>query len=82
MMNTPRYRKQNRCMFSCLLKKPSTTIISTITNSEYNVATNRLHIGNSTESSAIKGKTTFVTRIIDTQFGRYIGQGGSVLSNF
>lgn len=82
MMNTPRYRKQNRCMFSCLLKKPTTTIISSLTNPEYNVARDRLHIGNSTESGAIKGKTTFVTRKIDPQFGRYIGQGGTVLSNF
>jgi hypothetical protein len=69
-------------MFSCLLKKPSTTIRSTITNPGYNVARDRLHIGNSTESGAIKAKTTFVTRIIDPQFGRYIGQGGTVLSNF
>ena len=81
MMNTPRYRKQNRCMFSCLQSKPTTTI-SSVTDHGYNVATNRLRIGNATESGAIKAKTTFVTRIIDPQFGRYVGQGGTVLSNF
>ena len=82
MMNTPRYRKQNRCMFSCLLQKPSTTTISTVTHPGYNVARDRLHIANATKSGAIKGKKTFVTRIIDPQFGRYVGQGGPVLSNF
>ena len=82
MMNTPRYRKQNRCMFSCLQSKPATTIRSTITHPGYNVARDRLHIGNATESGAIKAKTTFVTRIIDPQFGRYFGQGGTILSNF
>ena len=82
MMNTPRYRKQNRCMFSCLLSKPETSTISTLTDHGYNVAKNRLHIGNATKSGAINAKTTFVTRIIDPQFGRYMGQGGQVLSNF
>lgn len=82
MMNTPRYRKQNKCMFSCLLQKPSTSTISTLTDNGYNVAKNRLHIANATESGAIKAKTTFVTRTIDSQFGRYVGQGGTILSNF
>ena len=81
MMNTPRYRKQNRCIF-CFQSKPATTTISTVTHPGYNVARDRLHIGNATESGAIKAKTTFVTRIIDPQFGRYVGQGGPILSNF
>lgn len=82
MMNTPRYRKQNRCMFSCLISKPPSSTISTITDRGYNVATSRLRVGNATESGAINAKTTFVTRTIDPQFGRYVGQGGTVLSNF
>ena len=65
-----------------LITKPSTTTISTVTHPGYNVARDRLHIGNATERNAIKAKTTLLTRTIDPQFGRYVGQGGPVLSNF
>jgi len=81
MFNTPRYRIKNRCMFSCLEKKNNTTI-TTLTDPNFNVATQLLNIGDSTQNSAIKSKTTFVKRVIDPQFGRYVGQAGTVLSNF
>ncbi len=81
MLNTPRYRKQNRCMFSCLIKNDDNTI-STVKNPNYNRAQALLRIGDSTKSGAVKGKTTFVKREVDSQFGRYVGQGGMILSNF
>ena len=74
-------RKSKRCMFSCLLKD-STSTTSTIRTPNYNRATERFRVARATESGAIKGKTTFVTRAVDPQFGRYVGQGGMILTNF
>mgnify|MGYP000082490501 FL=1 len=81
LMNTPRYRIKNRCMFSCL-EKDNTNIITSIRNPGYNRAVALTQIANATESGAIKAKTTFVKREIDPQFGRYVGEGGMILSNF
>ncbi len=79
MFNTPRFRTQRKCI--CYNKDPQ-NLITTLNVPGYNRANALFRIGTSVENTAIKGKTTFVTRQIDEQFGNYKGKGGTVLSNF
>ena len=81
MLNTPRYRVQKKCMHSCT--KSKTNNLTTTTNTpQYNKAQNTIQIANASEKGIIKGKMTFVKMVVDPQFGRYVGQGGTILNNF
>jgi len=81
MLNTPRYRVKNKCMFSCITNK-TTNFTTTINTPNFNKAQNILHTANATDKGTIKGKTTFIKLEVDPQFGRYVGQGGTILNNF
>ena len=41
-----------------------------------------MHTANAIEKGYMKGTTSYVKLAVDPQFGRYIGQGGTILNNF
>jgi len=81
MLNTPRYRVKKKCMFSCITNK-TTNFTTTINTPHYNKAENIMHTANAIEKGYMKGTTSYVKLAVDPQFGRYIGQGGTILNNF
>lgn len=81
MLNTPRHRVTKKCMFFGNNSK-SNNFTTTTNTPHFNKAQNILYIANAIDKGNIKGKTTFVKLEVDPQFGRYIGQAGSILNNF
>jgi hypothetical protein len=81
MLNTPRHRVTKKCMFSCV-KNNSPNFTTTTNTPHFNKAENIMHNANAIEKGYIKGKATFVKLEVNPQFGRYVGQGGTILNNF